>query len=107
MLLRIRHLAEGQRVAIRQKHRVVPETLVAAWRPDKGAVHRSVEFFKVSVGPGEAERANELRLALAARVRAALAQLVFHRLHGTPEVLFGTRPARRVDTGLATECIDG
>src|SRR4029450_6740392 len=107
MLLRIPHLAEGQRVAIRQKHGIVSETLVAAWRPDKSAVHRGVEFFKVSVGPGEAERANELSVALATRVRAALAQLVFHRLHGTPEVLFGTRPARRVDTGRATERIDG
>ena len=71
MLRRIRHLAKGQRVAIGQKHGIVSETLVAAWRPDKGAGHRGVEFFKVSVGPGEAERANELRLALATRVRAA------------------------------------
>src|SRR5262249_48906405 len=55
----------------------------------------------------QTQRAEELSLALARRVRAALVQSVFHRLHGAPEVLFGTRPARRVDTWLAAERVDG
>src|SRR5262249_58737370 len=40
-------------------------------------------------------------------VRAAFAQSVFHRLHGAPEVFFGTGPGCRVDAWLAAERVDG
>src|SRR5258706_10195028 len=106
MLLHVRHFAESASMAVRQKHGVIAEPLIAAWGPDEGAVHRSVELFDVSVGPSEAKRADRLGVALARRMDAALSQFVFHRLHGAPEVLFGTRPARLVDAWLASEGID-
>src|SRR5262249_43260160 len=107
MLLNVRHFAKSKHVAIRQKHWVVAETPLTAWRPDEGAVHRGVELFHMPIGPGEAERADELRLTFLGSLRTALAQFIFHRLHGTSEVLFGTRPARRVNPGLAAERVDG
>src|SRR4029077_19940508 len=107
MLLYVRHLAEGKRVSIGQKHRIVAEAVLAAWGPDQDAVHGSVEVLHVAIGPGDAERAHELRLALAGRMRAALAQPLFHRLHGSLKVLVPTRPARRVDPRLPPERVDG
>ena len=107
MFLLVRHLAEGAGVAAGQEHGIVAETFLAARRPDEDAVDLGLEFLDVSVGPGEAQRADELRLASAARKRAALAQLVFHRLHGAAEVLVGPRPARRIDAGITIERIDG
>src|SRR5262245_13007637 len=107
MLPRVRHFAESASMAVRQKHGVVAETLIAARGPHEGAVHRSLECFNVSVGPSETQRADELSLALGRCVRAAFAQSVFHRLHGAPEVFFGTRPACRVDAWLAAERVDG
>src|SRR5262249_34346593 len=107
MLLNVRHFAKSKHVAIRQKHWVVAETPLTAWRPDEGSVHRGVELFHMPIGPGEAERADELRLTFLGSLRTALAQFIFHRLHGTSEVLFGTRPARRVNPGLAAERVDG
>src|SRR5262245_53346781 len=107
MLLRVRHFAESASMAVRQKHGLVAKTLIAPRGPHEDAVHRSLEPFHVSVGPSQTQRAEELSLALARRVRAALVQSVFHRLHGAPEVLFGTRPARRVYAWLAAERVDG
>src|SRR5262249_57449779 len=106
MFLHVRHLAKGAGVAAGQEHGIVAETPLAARRPDERAGDLALEFLDVSVGPGEAKRADEMRLALTALPRAALAQLVFHRLHGAPEVLFGTRPARRINAGIAVECIN-
>src|SRR5262249_22202625 len=81
MFLNVRHLAKGKHVAIRQKHWIIAETPRTAWRPDEGTVHRGVELFHMPIGPGEAECADELRLTLLGRLRAALAQFIFHRLH--------------------------
>src|SRR5207245_2661756 len=106
VFLHVRHLAEGAGMAGGQKHRIVAETLLAARRPDERAVDGALEFLDVFVGPGEAERADEMRRALAARTRAALAQLVFHDLHGPPKVFLRARPARRIDAGIAAERID-
>src|SRR5262249_62093706 len=69
--------------------------------------HSSRAPLHACVGPGQTKRQKELSLALTRRVRAALVQSLFHRLHGAPEVLFGTRPARRVDAWLAAERVDG
>src|SRR5919198_4476651 len=107
MLLYVRHLAECKRVPVRQKHRIVAEAVLAARGPDQSALDHSVELLHVAIGPGEAERAHELRLAFAGRVRAALAQPAFDRLHGSLKVLGRTRPAGRVNTGFAAERIDG
>src|SRR5262245_61529977 len=107
MLLYVRHLAKGKRVSIGQKHRIVAEAVLAARGPDQGAVHGGVEVLHMAIGPGEAERAHELRLALAGRMRAALAQPPFYRLHGSLKVLVRARPARRVNTRLTAERIDG
>src|SRR5205823_14499383 len=107
MLLRVRHFTESASMAVRQKQGVVAETLIAARRPHKSAVHRSVEPFNVCVGPSETKRAAELRLALVRRLRAALAQSHCHSLHSAPEVLFRPRSARRVTTALTAKRIDG
>src|SRR5262245_31332856 len=107
MLLLARHLAEGAAVAVGQEHRVVTEAPLAARRPDEGAVDPCLERLDVSVRPGDAERGNEMRLAPFRHQCPARAQLVLYRLHGVPKILVRTRPACRIDAGIAVERVDG
>ena len=80
VFLLARHFAEGAVVAVGQEHRIVAEAFVAARRPDQRAVDARLEFLDMAVRPGDAERGDEMRLALLRRCRAALAQFVFDRL---------------------------
>src|SRR3546814_13833623 len=66
------HLAEGLVAAIGQEDGIVAEPLVAARRPDERAVDPAFEPFDMADGPGERERADEMRVA--AGVGAGVAQ---------------------------------
>src|SRR3546814_20501373 len=56
------HLAEGLVAAIGQEDGIVAEPLVAARRPDERAVDPAFEPFDMAVGPGERERADDMRV---------------------------------------------
>src|SRR3546814_6919427 len=73
------HLAEGLVAAIGQEDGIVAEPLVAARRPDERAVDPAFEPFDMAVGPGERERADEMRVA--AGVGAGVAQPEIGRAH--------------------------
>ena len=45
------HLAEGFGPVVWQKHRIVTEAEVAAWRPHKRTGDKAFEGFGVAVGP--------------------------------------------------------
>src|SRR5947209_1664434 len=94
MLFVARHLAECPCMAIRQKHGIIPEPLIAARRPEEGAIDACLEFFRMPVRPRHAERRNEMRPALSGCQRAALAQFFFHHFHCAAEILFLSGPAR-------------
>src|SRR5271170_3500029 len=83
-----RHLAEGARVAVGQEYRIVAESLSAARRPDQRAVDLGLEVLDMAVGPGHAQRRDEMRLALFRRRRAAFVKFYLDRLHGAAEILF-------------------
>src|SRR5262245_58253187 len=103
MLLLSAHLAESARVAVGQEHRVVAEAGGPARRPDQRAVDARLELLQVTVRPDDAERRDEVRLALRRRCGAAGAQRLVDLSHGATEILLGARPAGRTDTGLAAK----
>ena len=94
------HLAEGARMAVRQEDRIVAEAGAAARRPDQRAVDAAFELFEMAVGPGEAERRDEMRLALRGLGRAALLQQALDPRHRGGEILARPGPARRMNAGL-------
>ena len=51
-------------VAVGQEHRIVAEAGGAARRPDQRAVGAGLDFLEMAVGPGDAQRGDEMRLAL-------------------------------------------
>ncbi|MGY4328665.1 hypothetical protein ACVWWG_003082 [Bradyrhizobium sp. LB7.2] len=79
---------------IGQKHRVVAEAGGAARRPHQRAVDARLDLFEMIVGPCDAERGNEVRLALVGRGRAALLQQPFDLRHRRGKILARTGPAR-------------
>ena len=100
-------LAEAVVHAVRDEHRVVAEALVAARGPHQLAVNLALEAFDRAVGPGQRQRAHEMRVA--AGVGARGLDLGPDLFHPAPEVavaelVFG--PARGEDAGLAVECVD-
>ena len=60
----------------------------------------------MAVGPGHAQRRDEMRLALFRRRGAAFVKFDLDRLHGAAEILFRPGPARRMDSRRAVERID-
>ena len=55
-------LSERLLVTDGDEHRIVAESPLAAWRPDEDAVDAAVECLGLTiVGPGECERAGEMR----------------------------------------------
>src|SRR5689334_25354416 len=97
------HLAEGTRVAVGKKGRIVTETGGAARRPDQRAIGSRLDFLEMAVRPGHAQRRDEVRLALVRRRRAALLQQALDPRHGRTEILALAGPARRIDAGRAVE----
>src|SRR3546814_7379322 len=85
---------------------IVAEPLVAARRPDERAVDPAFEPFDMAVGPGERERADEMRVA--AGVGAGVAQPGFDAAHRFVEIApgLGFGPARREDAGLTVERVE-
>ena len=72
VLVLARHLAEGLGLTIGQEQRVVAEAEIAAWRPHHGAVDRRLELLGMAVGPGDAQRRNEMPEAALGRLEATL-----------------------------------
>ena len=68
------HLAEGAGVPVGQERRIVAKAGGAARRPHQGAIDARLDLFEMAVGPGDAQRGDEMRLALVGRRRAALLQ---------------------------------
>src|SRR5207248_873828 len=63
-------LSEGIVVADRLKHGVIAEPFVAARRPDEGTVDAAFECLDLAVvGPGDRQRANEMRGGSSVRLR--------------------------------------
>ena len=93
-------------VAVGQEHRIVPETFVTARRPDQRAVDPGLEILDMAVGPGRAQRRDEMRRALFRRRCAAFVELDLDRLHGAAEILFRPGPARGMNARRAVERID-
>ena len=58
------HLAECLVEAVGQEERIVAEAFIAARRPDDGAIDAAFETLDMTVGPGKAQRGNEMRAAL-------------------------------------------
>ena len=80
---------------------------VAARRPYGDTVDVTFEFFRVTVGPCEAERSNKVTAALLRRLSAFLDQLRLNLVHRETEIFIRSGPARRVDAWIAAERIDG
>ena len=59
------HLAEGPVVSVGQERRIIAETGGAARRPDQSSIGARLDLFEMAVGPGDAQRRDEMRLALA------------------------------------------
>ena len=93
-------------MAVGQEHRIVTKALIAARRPNQRAVDAALEFLDVTIGPGHAQRGDEMRLAALRRRRAALAEFFLDRRHGPGKIPLGPGPARRMDTRRAVERID-
>ncbi len=63
VLLDAGHFAEGARMSIGQEHRIVAEAGGAARRPHQRSVGARLDFLEMIVGPGDAQRGDEMRLA--------------------------------------------
>mgnify|MGYP003343829832 CR=1 FL=1 len=55
------HFAEGFGAVVGQEHRVIAEAIAPTRRPDERAVDAAFKPFDMAVGPGERERADEMR----------------------------------------------
>ena len=100
------HFAESAVEAIGTKKRIVAEAFVATRWPHCNAVNTALELFDVPVGPGNAQRGDEMRAPLFGCFGAAFDQQCLNTVHGAAKILVGSRPARGMDAGLAAERID-
>src|SRR6185437_15019586 len=108
VLVRARHLAEGDVEAIGHEHRIEAKTLVAARRPHHRARDPADIEVVAAIGRGEAEGGVERALAQARRIGADRLQAVLDAAHRHLVVAaVGRRgPVGGIDAGLATERID-
>src|SRR6266699_1598601 len=95
VLVLARHLAEREREPVGSKHRVVAEAALSARGPHQGAVDPRLEFLGVPVGPGKAQRTDEMRTPVGLACRALLPQQALDLLHRRVEILVWSRPAHR------------
>ena len=89
------HLAEGAVEAVGQEQRVVAEAVVAARRPDDDAIDAALEVLDMAVGPGQAERGDEMRAPLSACGRCVRLKVVWMRFMAARKSLSG--PAQRAE----------
>src|SRR5688572_11051090 len=97
-------LAKGPLIAIGNEHRVIAKAVLPARRPDERAVDAALEAFDRAVGPGNRQRADEVRVMPAVGTRCL--DFVPNTLHRAIEVavaILVLGPARRVDAGTAVE----
>src|SRR5579872_1020417 len=100
------HLAKSASMSVGQKHRIIAEAGFPARRPYQCAVNARLDFFDVTVGPGDAKRGNEMRFALRRFPRAALGQEPLDPAHRGVEIFGRSGPARRIDAGRAVKRFD-
>ena len=89
-----------------QERRIIAETGGAARRPDQSSIGAGLDLFEMAVGPGDAQRGYEMRLALVRRGGAAFLQQTLDPAHRRHEILALAGPARREDAGCAVQRID-
>ena len=80
--------------------RVIAETAITAWRPDKSPVDAALETFLMSIRPAQDEGADEMRPPVCA---AGGRKRAFHLLHCHDEILVRTGPSRRIDPRRAVQ----
>ena len=104
-----RHLAEGDVETLRHEHRIEPVPLLAARRPDNGALDLSDIELIAPIGMGKAERGVERTVPLGRALGAGGLQRIFDPAHADPEVaaVGRFRPVCRVDARIAAQRIDG
>src|SRR5215471_9165352 len=90
-------LAKGQRLAVRDEHRVVAEPAITARRPGEGPFNLAAEELRPTVGPGEREDRDETRDTV------LFAEFPVNAFHRDPEVFGGTGPARGINPRRAAE----
>src|SRR3984893_11568671 len=99
VFLHARHLPESEIIAIRKKHWVVAEALVAARWPDQRAIHTAFELLNVAVRPCNAQRGHELGTARLWIYGSAGMRLLGDPPHGSLEILVRACPTSRMDAG--------
>src|SRR5690242_2034963 len=100
------HLAKGAVQAVRQKHGIVAETLVAAWRPYRDTIDTAFEILDVTVRPGEAQRGDKMRAPPRRLLGAEREHQIVDAGHRAGKIFVRSRPARRMDAGFAVKRID-
>ena len=104
VLLGVRHLRRGARVAFRLEAGIVAVAAAAARRPDDAAVERAVHQLDMLVGPGQRQHAMEgggaRRVGVRHLARRKLVLDAAHADHGVPRRAF---PVGGVEAGLAVE----
>src|SRR5690348_17135924 len=100
------HFAERAVESIRQKQRIVTEAFCAAWGPDGDTIDTAFEIFGVTVGPGKAERGDEVTAPLVRGAGSALDEQRLDAVHRKAEIFIRPRPTRRIDSRLTVERLD-
>src|SRR5262245_32016359 len=97
------HFTKSLLVPAGQEHRIITEAALAARRPDEGAMHLAAEILDMAVRPGDGEHADEMRSTALRQGGALRLKLLLDIAHGEGEILGGSRPARRIEAGIAIQ----
>src|SRR4249920_2420286 len=100
------HLTKRTVEPVRPEKWIVAKTLVAPWRPYCDAIDAPLEFFCVAIGPGDAERGDEMCASLLGSLGAMFDQQRLNAVHRTAKVLIRPRPAGGMNARLTVERID-
>jgi len=100
------HFTEALRFSIGHKHRVITEAACASWRPGQMPIDSAFVKMDFAIGPGHAQRAIEIGAALLRCCGAKCLQLFLNQAHRHGPVPLRPRPVRRVNPGLAIQCVN-
>ena len=88
------HLAKGPLMSIRQERRIITETGGAARRLYQSSIGAGLDLFEMAIGPGDAQRRDEVGLSFGRLVGAALFEQPLDPAHRGIEILGRPGPAR-------------